>query len=169
MGSNTPGAASSAADLVPSWRPKRLQNRGPNVKKSMLKSMSFFTSIFSSLGPRFGRVLGRFLVGFSRPKRMQPAIRRKSSDRHFVLEKPIRNACRHFCDRRRFEQKSMKKSMFFWTSILEAFWDDFGRVWVRFWEAETVDFRCFFDAFSKTNFRRRFGRQKIEKNRQQKR
>ena len=125
--------------------------------------MSFFTSIFSSLGPRFGRVLGRFLVGFSRPKRMQPAIRRKSSDRHFVLEKPIRNACRHFCDRRRFAQKSMKNSMFFWTSILEAFWDDFGWVWEGFGEAKTINFRTFFDTFSKTNFRRLFEGEKNRK------
>ena len=108
--------------------------------------------------------MDRFWVGVSMPKRMQPAIRRNLSDSQKVLDKPIRNACRHFCDRRRFEQKSMKNAIFFWTSILEAFWDDFGRVWVRFWEAETVDFRCFSDTFSKTNFRRRFGRQKIEKN-----
>ena len=54
VGSNTPGAASSAADLAPSWRPKRLQNRGQDAQKSMFKN-----SMFS--GPRFGRVFGRLL------------------------------------------------------------------------------------------------------------
>ena len=47
-------------NLAPSWRPKRLQNRGRNPKKSMLKNNTFLTSIFSSFGLRFGRVFGRF-------------------------------------------------------------------------------------------------------------
>ena len=48
------------ANLAPSWKPKRLQNRGRNPKKSMLKNNTFLASIFSSFGLRFGRVFGRF-------------------------------------------------------------------------------------------------------------
>ena len=60
VGSNTPGAASSAADLAPSWRPKTLQNRGRNPNKTMLKNDTFLTSIFKGFGRRFGVVFGRF-------------------------------------------------------------------------------------------------------------
>ena len=48
------------ANLAPSWRPKRLQNRGQNLKKSMLKTNAFLASFFQGFGPRFGRVFGRF-------------------------------------------------------------------------------------------------------------
>ena len=41
VGSDTPGAASSAADLVSSWMPNRFQNWGQNPKKSILKSDAF--------------------------------------------------------------------------------------------------------------------------------
>ena len=60
VGFNTPGAASSAAELAPSWRPKTLQNRGRNPKKSMLKNNTFSASILEGFGRRFGRVFGRF-------------------------------------------------------------------------------------------------------------
>ena len=48
------------ANLAPTWRPRRLQDRGRNPKKSMLKKASFLASIFKGFGPRFGRVFGRF-------------------------------------------------------------------------------------------------------------
>ena len=48
------------ANLPPSWRPKRLQNRRPTAKKSMSKMFTFLKSIFWSFGPRFGRIFGRF-------------------------------------------------------------------------------------------------------------
>ena len=48
------------ANLAPSWRPKRLQNRGPNPKKSMLKNNTFSASILEGFGPCFGRVFSRF-------------------------------------------------------------------------------------------------------------
>ena len=60
MGFNTSGAASSAADLAPSWKPKTLQNQGRNPKKSMLKNITFMASILEGFGPRFGVVFGRF-------------------------------------------------------------------------------------------------------------
>ena len=60
VGSNTPGAASSAADLAPSWRPKTLRNRGRNPKKSMSKNNTFSASIFKGFGLRFRRVFWWF-------------------------------------------------------------------------------------------------------------
>ena len=48
------------ANLAPTWRPKRLPNRGRNPKKMMLKNSTFSASIWEGFGPRFGRVFGRF-------------------------------------------------------------------------------------------------------------
>ena len=48
------------ANLASSWKPKRLQNRGRNLKKSMLKNNTFFASIFKGFGLCFGKVFGRF-------------------------------------------------------------------------------------------------------------
>ena len=44
----------------------------------------------------------------------------------------------------KFKQKSMKNRMFFGTSILKAFWLDFGRVLGEVWETKILDFRIFF-------------------------
>ena len=60
VGFNTPGAASSAADLAPSWRPKTLQNRGRKAKKSMLKNDAFLTSFLEGFRPRFEMVFEKF-------------------------------------------------------------------------------------------------------------
>ena len=49
--------------------------------------------------------------------------------------------------------------MFFGTSILEAFWEDFGRVWGGQKPRFLNFFRCFFEAF----FKQRFGRPKNRK------
>ena len=48
------------ANLAPSWRPKRLPNRGQGAKKSMLKTNTFLASIFEGFGLRFGSVFGWF-------------------------------------------------------------------------------------------------------------
>ena len=50
--------------MAPSWRPTRLQNRGRNPKKLMLKDNTFLISILEGFGRRFGEVFGRFF----RPK-----------------------------------------------------------------------------------------------------
>ena len=42
------------------WRPKRLQNRGQDAQKSMLKNNTFSASILEGFGPCFGRVFDRF-------------------------------------------------------------------------------------------------------------
>ena len=42
------------------WMSKTLQNRGRNLKKSMLKNNTFLTSILEGFGFSFGKVFGRF-------------------------------------------------------------------------------------------------------------
>ena len=49
------------ANLARTWRPKRLQNRGQDAKKSMLKTNTFWTSILEGFRHRFGRVFEKFL------------------------------------------------------------------------------------------------------------
>ena len=66
------------ANLAATWRPKTLQNRGQNPKKSMLKNNTFLASIFKRFGPRFGMVFGR-LVG--------PEVHAKSEHLIFVKNK----------------------------------------------------------------------------------
>ena len=48
------------ANLAPTWRPKKLQNRAQSEKKPMLKNDAFLASILGGLGHRFGMVLERF-------------------------------------------------------------------------------------------------------------
>ena len=50
------------ANLAPKSRPKRLQNRGQNEKKSMLKNDAFLASILGGFGGGFGMVFGRFFA-----------------------------------------------------------------------------------------------------------
>ena len=54
------GLVAKIPNLAPSWRPKRLPNRGQGAKKSMLKTNTFLASIFEGFGPCFGRVFNRF-------------------------------------------------------------------------------------------------------------
>ena len=58
----------------------------------------------------------------------------------------------------------MKNRMFFGTSISEAFCKDFGRGL----EAKILDFRIFFDVFSKSFLKRASEGQKIEQNAEKK-
>ena len=46
--------------LGPSWRPKRVPNRGRKPKKAMLKNKPFLASIFEGFGRHFGRVFDGF-------------------------------------------------------------------------------------------------------------
>ena len=85
-------------------------------------------------------------------------------DKQKVLEKPIRNRCRHFRGRRFFEQKSMKNRMFFGISILSRFWKGFGRVLGGQNPRFSHFFRCFFDIIFQARFGRRKNRPKMRKN-----
>ena len=65
------------ANLVPSWRPTRLQNRGRNLKKSMLKTNAFLASFFFKGSDL---VLEGFLVGFGVRKCMKKTKRKISEN-----------------------------------------------------------------------------------------
>ena len=78
----------------------------------------FLAPIFEGFGPGFQRF---FFIGFSNRKCVKKATWRKVSESHFVLETPIRNRCRHSCDKAFFHEKSMKNRMVFGTSILTGF------------------------------------------------
>ena len=60
MGNRQSFFGAKIANLAPTWRPKRLQNRDPNPQKSMLKNSTCLASIFKGFGPRLGVVFGRF-------------------------------------------------------------------------------------------------------------
>ena len=66
------------AKLAPTWKPKALQNRCKNVKKSMSKNNMFLASFFWVLGPHFVRILGRFFEG-KYVKFIKACFQRKSS------------------------------------------------------------------------------------------
>ena len=110
--------------MAPSWRPKRLQNRGQNPKKSMLKNNTFSASILEGFGPRFGRVFGRFFG---------PKIHAESDSK-----KSVRQAKNTVKTNRKSMSASLQQSIFlakidenlhvFGTSILIGFWKGFGRV-----------------------------------------
>ena len=127
VGSNTLGAASSAADLAPSWRPKTLQNRGRNAKKSMLKKASFLASIFKGFGPRFGMVFGRF---FGAKKHAKSDLK-KSVREPFRIGPANTKSMSALLRQRLFRAKIAEKSHACWdidlAGVLEGFWEGFGR------------------------------------------
>ena len=101
--------------MAPSWRPKRLQNRGQNPKKSMLKNNTFSASILEGFGPRFGRVFGRFFG---------PKIHAESD-----LKKSVRQAKNIVKTNRKSMSALLQQSMFRAKidENLQVFWDiDFG-------------------------------------------
>ena len=117
-------------NLAQSWRPKKIQNRPQNVKKSILKNKVFSASIFGGIGPRFGRVFGRFLgpkmhgncknvILAKTLKIMLPSRRHANFQEIDVAEKPKKLA------------KIDEKLHVFWHmdfgGVLEGFWEGFGR------------------------------------------
>ena len=146
------------ANLAPSWRPKRLQNRGPNPKKSMLKNNTFSASILEGFGPRFGRVFGRFFA----PKIHAESDFKKSVRQAKNIVKTNRKSMSALLRQSLFRAKIDEKSHVFWDIdfgwILGGFWEGFG-------EAKILDFRTFFDVFSKHFFNIFLEGQKIEKKR----
>ena len=114
------------ANLAPSWRPKRLQNRGPKPKKSMLKNNTFLASILGGFGRRFGRFFGRFF-GAKMHEKYQNMILAKTLK---IVLPSRRNA--------NFQEIDVAKKLKKRTKIdekLHVFGDiDFGRIWGGFWE-----------------------------------
>ena len=127
VGFNTPGAASSAADLAPSWRPTSLQNRGRNPQKSMLKNNIFLTSILEGSGRRFGRVFGR-IFGRKMHEHYQKMFLAKSLK--------ITLPCRRERDIQESESYKKNKNRAKIEEKTHVFWDiDFEGVLGGFWEA----------------------------------
>ena len=137
VGSNTPGAASSAADLAPSWRPKTLQNRPQNPKKSMLKNDALLASILGRLGGGFGLVFGRF----SGPKIHAKSDLKKSVRQAKSIGKTNTKSMSALLRQRLFRAKIAEKS--------HVCWDiDFGGVLEGFWEGVVKPKSSIFTLFS---------------------
>ena len=115
------------ANLAPSWRPKTLQNRGPNPKKSMLKKASFLASIFKGFGPCFGRVFDRFFGPQLHAKSERLIFVKTQENISFIGTEETSALLRFML----FLSKITQKLHVFWDivfkGILGGFWDGFGR------------------------------------------
>ena len=132
------------ANLAPSWKPKRLQNRGQNPKKSMLKNNTFSASILEGFGPRFGRVFGRFFG----PKIHAESDVKKSVRQAKNIVKTNRKSMSALLQQSMFRAKIDEKS--------HVFWDiDFGWIlggfWGGFWRPKSLIF-ALFSTFFRSNF-----------------
>ena len=119
------------------WRPKRLQNRGRDPQKSMLKNSTFSASIFKGFGLRFGRVFGRFFGAkmHAKSETLNCAKHQQNTAwAHVFLMLALATSIKI---RAKIDEK------------LHVFWDiDFKAILNGFWEAKILDFRSFFDVFS---------------------
>ena len=92
-----------------------------------------------------GLVLDRFLIGFSDPKSMPKAIRRKVSDKQKVLEKPITKSMSALLRQRLFRTEIDEKSYVCWDidfgGVLAGFSDDFGRLKSSIFAVFSIFFR----------------------------
>ena len=70
----------------------------------------------------------RFLGGFSEPKTEANQKKQKIEKPHETLRGRIEFQCRLVNKTRKIDPEIDENRMFFWTSILEAFWEGFGRV-----------------------------------------
>ena len=127
MGSNTPGAASSAADLAASWRPKSFQNQRRNLKKSMLQNNTLLASSFKGFGRRFGKVFGWFFG----PKMHAKSEWKKSAQQAKSIGKTNTKSMSALLQQSIFRAKFDEKSHVFWDIafewILGRFWECFGK------------------------------------------
>ena len=126
VGSNTAGAASSVPDLAPSWRPKSVQNRSQNAKKSILKNNMFSRSIFGSPGHGFREVFGSFFG----PQSHSKSNLKKNVREPFCTVKTNTKSMSALLLQRLFEAKIDEKSLVCWNidfgGVLERFWEGFG-------------------------------------------
>ena len=76
------------ANLAPTWRPKTLQNGGPNPQKSMLENKQFPASIFKGFGRRFLRVFGKFFDLQMHAKSDKHDFSEKLKNSDFLIGKP---------------------------------------------------------------------------------
>ena len=115
------------ANLAPSWRPKGLQNRVQNPKKSMLKNDAFLASILGRLGGGFGLVFGRF----SGPKIHAKSDLKKSVRQAKSIGKTNTKSMSALLRQSLFRIKIAEKSHVCWNivfrGVLDGFWKGFGR------------------------------------------
>ena len=118
----------------------------------MLKNNTFSASILEGFGPRFGRVFGRFFG----PKMYAESDLEKSVRQAKNIVKTNRKSMSALLQQSTFRAKIDEK--------LHVFWDiDFGWTLGGFWGAKILDFRTFFDVFSKHFFNSFLEGQKIAK------
>ena len=122
----------------------------------MLKSHLFSDSILSWFRGGFGEVFGRFFE----PKTEANQKKQKFEKPHETLRGRIEFQCRLVKKHEKSIPKSIKIVCFFGP----RFWRHFGRVLGGFWEPEILDFRTFFDVFSKQILKRVSEGQKIDQN-----
>ena len=122
------------ANLAPSWRPERLQNRGQHPKKSMLKNDIFLTSIFKGFGRRFGEAFGRFFG----PKPYSKSDLKKSARQAKTIVKTNIKSMLAPLQKSIFRAKFNENQHVFWNidfrGISDRFWRGFGSVWEGFWK-----------------------------------
>ena len=104
-------------------------------------------------------VLEGFLVCFLYPKSMRNAKMRFMCNINKTLRGRMNFEVRPLQHTTKIEPKSMKNRMFFGTSILDGFWE----ILRGFWEVKILDFRIFFDVFSKHFSNNFLESQKIQK------
>ena len=128
------------ANLAPSWRPKRLQNRGPNLKKSMLKNDSFSTSILETFWPCFDNLFETF---FNR-KMHENCKNIILAETLKIVIFPRENAYFQEIEHQKKEKHRAKID-----EKSHVFWDlDFDRIWGGFWEGFGKPKSSIFDYFS---------------------
>ena len=135
-------------NLAPSWRPKRLQNRGQKPPKSMLKNNTFSASIWEGFGLRFGRIFGRFFG----PKIHAESDLKKSVQQAKNIVKTNRKLMSALLQQSMFRAKIDEKSHVFWDIdfawILRGFWEGFGKPKSLIFALFSMFFGSIFPTFS---------------------
>ena len=116
-------------------------------------------SILEGFGSRFGKVFCRFFGPKMHENCKSTLLAKTLKIVIFYLGKMHIFKKSNMKQKKNFEQKSTKNSMFLEASILTGFWEDFGKVLGGQNRRFSQLFRCFFDA----KFRVQFGRAKNRK------
>ena len=90
----------------------------------MVENYTFLALISEGFGPRFGRVFGTVVASKTHATSERVNCVKTYENyghAHKIMAQLLQQAAK-------IDRKSMKISMFFGTSISEAFWEDFGRV-----------------------------------------
>ena len=135
------------ANLAPSWKPKRLQNRGQNEKKSMLKNNTFLTSIFSLFGLRFGRVFDRFFGSKTDENPPNTFLAKTLKIVVFPRENRYFQGFEDNKDTKTIAKKLEKTMLFLdfdFGGVLEGFWEGFGRSKTLIFAVFSCFFQCDF-------------------------